>query len=207
MPIDRVKYPRCADYIDSLPRGLDSHPECAITGESMQVYLKMFPQLSELDGLPPQLQRLIHPPVPDGWIPEAHFLALAHAVRDAFFKTDQDYHHHVDLLNRELFNRPIYRALFRLLSPQLLVMGAAKRWNSIHRGTGLDVDATPVDTNGRRSVSGYFTYPSRLMDQLAIERYSRGWFVAVHMARAANPKLVVDSVKDTQAHYTMSWDL
>lgn len=206
MSMDSKKYPRCAAYIERLPHGLQSHPECTISGEALNVQDHLFPRMRELTDLPTQLVKIILPANRETWIPEAHAVALAHATRDAFFSTDAEYYKLVEKLNEELFNRPVFRALFRILSPQLLVMGAARRWGAIHRGTTLEVDATPTDGAGRRKIRGSFTFPTRLWDQMAIDRYSRGCLVAVRLAGGRNVVMSQESITETGASFILGWD-
>lgn len=206
MLMDNVKYPGCAAYIASLPQGLESYPQCTMVAEALQVQRSILPQMDQLTGLPAPLQQLIKPFPADQWVPEVHAIAVGHAIRDALFTRDEDHAKFIEQLNEQLLNRPLYRALFRLLSPQLLVMGAARRWNTLHRGTTLEADPTPVVQSGRRRIRAIFTFPPRLMDAFVVERYSRACLVAVRLSGGKNAIWEPGAVTDTRGEFSLTWD-
>ena len=77
---------------------------------------------------------------------------------------------HIYISNRTLLESPLYRALFRLASPSMLLRGAEWRWGQLHRGVGLDVQLNAGGMSGRITL----TYPHALFTSEFVQGIGMG---------------------------------
>lgn len=125
-------------YIEQLPDGLDSYPDCRARLQVFMVFLERVPR----HRWTPDFAAAIEPylDVADSaWVPEVLCSTITLMVRDQLRSDDAL----VKLAYEEsvaLYHKPLYRALMMVLSPTLVAMGTAKRWAASHRGSELAVE-------------------------------------------------------------------
>jgi hypothetical protein len=128
-----------ASYLETLPDGERSYPECQVKASVLRSSLDERPFGRDVP-LPPALRALVdHPPPVSVFIPEVLFNCTMLAVHEVHFPPplDAGYLDWVYERNVRLLKAPLYRALFLVLSPERLLVGLEKRWASFRRGSEL----------------------------------------------------------------------
>ncbi|MCA9714610.1 MAG: hypothetical protein KC468_07990 [Myxococcales bacterium] len=198
---DRSRYPALVDYLDSLPEGLESYPECMSKASAYRALVERLPFAEELEHLPPGLAELITHPVPvSAWISSARYNALFLVALDRFFARDEPraatwfYE-----LRVEMFRSILYRALMLAMSPAKIFRTAQRRWETFHRGTTLTVDFDPARPHGG---SARIDYPAHLQTPLTVRLLGSGLQAALEAAGARELEWQIDEY--TPEHTTMS---
>jgi hypothetical protein len=134
--LDRQSYPRLAAYLDQLPDGLDSFPECEA---KVSIHRTVSAFANEpLRGLPPVLQAHLDDVAPaEQWIPQCHTLALILAIVEARALAPEEESRWIRSAAGLLFSTPMYRLLIWAVSPRLMIKGADIRWSAFFRGSSL----------------------------------------------------------------------
>jgi serine/threonine protein kinase len=154
---------RLSNYLGTLPRGLDSHPQCTMHGAALRFCLARHP-LDDDDDLPEQVQVSLDtlaradPEAP--WIAEVPGRVLLAAIYDRHVRSPRTWDTLWFAIARARFMRELLG--FTAMGNGGALAGAlARLWNDFHRGTRLEL--TPTE-NGLALVLGY---PSGLLDPLA----------------------------------------
>ncbi len=135
-PVDARDLPRLRAYLNQLPQGLDSFPECRAKGS---VFGKVY-EFSEqrIEHLPPVLQALLErPPSATEWIPQCQALALIVAMVDARRLDSEAEKLWIREAATHLFASPMYRILMWAATPRMVFKSAHLRWSAFFRGTTL----------------------------------------------------------------------
>jgi hypothetical protein len=195
--------PRMAAYIAGLPGGLSAHPGCLAKGALVRSIVGDRPEIAKRAGeLPREVGRLLEePPLAGEWIPEAHFVALFHAVNDLLELDDAAVLVRARSRNRALFESPAYRILMAVLSPASLLRFAGKRWDNFHRGTFLEMAGTSDD--GVRVV---VRFPQGLFDRVVLLAFGQAFAAALELSGARSPDVVLEHVEAEAGHYRAVWD-
>lgn len=181
--------PALSAYIDGLPLGVDSHPGCTVKASVYRDALDSKGLDDVIDELPEALRMLVlEPPPVSAWVPEVHAIAIMTAIRDRHFESGQSgldaYEEWTHERNLRLLTRPLYRALFLLLSPERLLNGLGRRWGAFRRGTTLEVLES---SRGRAALR--LRYPTNLYDETALSGLSGAFRAAAEAAGARDPRL------------------
>jgi len=162
--------------------------------------------LDEVVGvIPGPLRELIEQPLPvTAWVPEVRSLSILIAVRDCHFSQDEAglraYEEWVFNRNRRLLQRPLYRALFLLLSPERLISGVEKRWSAFRRGTSLSV----IERSGGRAVVA-IRHPPHLLDPTAQLGMCAAFRAASVAAGARDVSSEVVCAAETETRCELRW--
>jgi hypothetical protein len=133
--------PSVARYLEKLPAGLASYPECLVKASVLRNSADPRVLGPEVP-LPPEVRALLdHPPPVSVWVPEVHYTVIQLATHEVHFPgpDPQAFITWVHARNVQLLSTPLYRALFLVLSPERVLLGLEKRWGSFRRGTQLQV--------------------------------------------------------------------
>lgn len=203
-PWDRAyaSLPRTRAYVRGLPEGLDSYPECASKASVWRNILKWTDASSLAGSVPPELLVFSSPDMVDGaWISAARSFAGHLALRDCLFPTDEAMYEHFRMVDRELLSGRLYRVLFALASPRMVVHAADRRFASMFKGITLEArDA------GTHRVQLSLKYPPGLLPPLVGRLYLIAFEEA---ARLAGGKNVVGKVLEhglTDELQELSWE-
>ena len=131
--------PSVARYLDSLPAGIRSYPDCLVKAAVLRNEADPKPLGPEVP-LPPEVRALVdHPPPVTVWVPEVHYTVSVLATREVHFPGADTgaFAAWMHERNVRLLRTPLYRALFFVLSPERLLAGVAQRWSMFRRGTEL----------------------------------------------------------------------
>jgi hypothetical protein len=144
-----VTYPRVGPqlraYLDRLPAGLDSYPECRAKAS---LYRGMTDGLTvDASGLAPELVDLLEQPRPvTDWIPEVHSHAILLAQYDQHFDDLEVFGAHSYAYQHRMWSSKLYAFMMRFVSPQRLIASTSQRWAQFHRGSTLQATRTGDDT-------------------------------------------------------------
>jgi len=202
--LDPVRYPSAAAYLASLPQGPASFPSCRMNRHVLEHVGADFPDLvTELDA-PSAVVDVFTARVNGDWITEATGNVIYLMIRDRFFRDDAAFRAWNQQNIDRLVRNPVFRAIMVLLSPSLVVMGAAKRWGSFHQGTEMKTEPMG-QAGGRMQVRGSLTYPEGIYDRRLLELHCSTFLAALVAARATEPDVKLGAVTPGRAEYVASW--
>jgi len=190
-------------YLASLPRGVESYPEAQVKASVYRDGLDSFDLAREVEGLPEPVAELILDPLPvTAWVPEVHSLSVLLALRDRLFEPGPEgldrYEHWVFERNLRLLRRPLYRALFLLISPERLLSGVERRWSAFRRGTSARVVAS-----GPGFAEIVISHPPKLYDQTVHRGLAGALRAAAAAAGARGPVAHLAGATDVEVHCTI----
>jgi len=191
------RFVRVQDYLDALPSGLDSYPDCLARSGLAQSFVEAAPRGRE--WLDPVVAELVPAPV-RGWVPEVRFLSALLAVGDAAGMTDDQLLSWNRETNHALYRGLLYRALMAMFSPAALIERAPGRWASFHRGTSLSV----VPDGPGRAV-GVLSYPPRLFTPLLLQCYVGAFAAGFEHARGHDVTVELSSTGEREARFLARW--
>ena len=200
--VDDAGFPNVARYLAGLPNGIDSYPGCLAKASLFRSMVDRSPLVGiGPDELPPVIVALLDDPPPvTAWIPEAHSHALLLAVYDRNFRSERAFATWCYQAQRELFEGPLYRFMFLVVSPMLLLRGAERRWRTFHRGSQLRVERT-----GSKSAHLTLTYPGALWDDVSLVGLCEGLRAAIEAAGARRAKVAVARSDEGRALLEGTW--
>jgi hypothetical protein len=202
--INKDKYPLTASYIESLPEGIKSYPDCLSKADSRENIRSEFPQLAEISSLPNPMLDFLKGNHKDPWMSETTSVALQLLVRDAIFKTDQEF---LDWCYKEhtlLFKKPHYKIIIHILSPTLLLIGATKKWAAFHKGSTF-TSKPQGKQDGKVKFHARLEFPEKLFPPL-MHKIQRGAYqAALDAVKAKEPRLEIIDSSDTHASYEITW--
>lgn len=193
------------DYLERLPDGLDSYPQCVAKASLLSHALESRPISPPPGSVPEPVQRLIEQPPPvSAWIPEVTFNAAVLAIYDEVFGgTDsKGFEDWVCDMNRQLFASPLYRVLFAFVSPSRLVSLSTSRWSAFHRGSTLTLLEARRDSSRIR-----LEFPPRLFGRVMLVGFTAGVRAAAMVAGARDASGELGEITDTFAEYTVQWTM
>lgn len=195
-------FPATAAYIARLPHGLDSHPDCQVKASLYRSTLEGRPiPRNAADALPPRLKQMVLSPAPvSAWVPEVQSLALVTAHLDVCCRSLSDFERSCYLRQRRLFDSPLYRAVVKLATPNLLLRTAALRWGALHRGTTLVVQA-----NERGVAHLSMEHPAHLWDKPTRLALTAGFRALLDLSGARNTTVEVVDASPTHMRMLGQW--
>jgi hypothetical protein len=193
--LDPARLPRAAAYLSSLPQGLQSFPRCRVRDVTVEPYARAFGALAEEPGLPTPVVDIFAGVGGGPTYPEVVFQLVHLVVRDRVFDDDAPFYEWIFDANAQLFDRPILRSLMRLVSPTLIVLGAAKRWGAFHDGSELTADRVVV-SGDRAETFSHLRYPSGLFSNVFLRGLEHVFMAALLSSRARAPRVKLARVED-----------
>jgi hypothetical protein len=205
MPLDSTRLPRTAGYLETLPSGFESFKGCEIRSTVFEPHVRDFARLGAEPSLPGPVADLLAGRLSDRmWVPEVVFQAAYLVVRDLGFEDDDAFHRWLFAANQEMFDKPLLRSLMKLVSPNLIVMGAAKRWSAFHQGSALLPGAVET-VDGRTVTVTRLKYPEGLFTRMFLVGLEHAFLAAVMAARTKDPRVELSAVEPGEATFTASW--
>lgn len=198
--MDRSAFPRVAEYLSALPAGWLSYPECECKASVYREALSTLGKPLDTTGLDSLLVDYIENPVPTSmWIPEVINAGIYLAICDRAFGDEERFLDWVYRVAVGTFEKPMYRALFYIASPERLARSGATRWAAFHRGTEYEVEVLAAGAKSQ------WRYPPNLMPRLVVLGSSRAVQAAYRAAGA--PKAVVKLIEfsATRARTETNW--
>jgi uncharacterized protein (TIGR02265 family) len=191
-----------AAYLETLPAGADSYPECSTKASLLRNAVESRP-LGPAVPLPPALRALVdHPPPVTAWVPEVLFNALMLAIREVHFDPSdvEGFLAWVYEQNRKILSTPLYRVLFFVVSPERLLVGMEKRWSSFRRGT----EARLVRL-GDRDVEIHVTSPPNLYAPQTVQGMAAALRATIDCAGAKRAAVEGTVKSSTEVVYRLRW--
>jgi len=193
------RWPRTLAYLDRLPTGVDSYPACTAKASVMLIFRQHIQEREDFGDLPEWLGELVRrPPLPSAWLPTVRIscvelMLVDELGEDAFFEFAQE-------ANREYLGSPLYRAAVRVLSPAMLVRGAALRWRHFHRGTlvrAQQIEPTLAHVK--------LSYPDHLFDPVIAREKGMAFQAATELSGAKDVRCEVLKYEPGQTRFALSW--
>lgn len=192
---------RTRAYLASLPLGIASYPECRSKVAVWRNIVRRTNTSNLPERVPTELRELLDLPLPEGaWFPAVHSFAGHLMLRDCLFTSDEAMYDHFRHVDRMLLAGPLYRVLFSLTSPHMVVHASDRRFATLFQG--LELSTARVDA---RSVEVCLDYPPRLCPPLVGRLFLIAFEVAVELAGGADVQGRVLAVKATGSRYALSW--
>ncbi|RYE99784.1 MAG: hypothetical protein EOO77_34995 [Oxalobacteraceae bacterium] len=201
--IDGAMYPSLKAYFDTMPQGILTHPSAQTRAfYSIELRKRLGTKLAE-SKLPFTLkQALLASWKPDDWIPATTYAALSCICADTLWRTQQEFHAGMYETASVMYASMLFRAVMFIMSPSLMMMGAASRWNGFHKGTSLRAEAA-TKTSGRFILG----YPSKLFAEPCLRSLGATFDCAISGAGAKNFTYKMTDVSDSNAVYQMTWSV
>ena len=201
--VDRDKFPCLARFLDTLPQGLDSYPECRAKAS---MYLNLAAQrpvpADDVCALPEPLRRMSEEPLPvSSWIPEVHSQAMMLAIYDRRFADIDEFGQYAYVQGKALLEGPLYAVAFKLVPPSLLVKTAVLRWRMFHRGATLE--AVPDGTNG---ATARIVHPSGLFEKITLRGICEGIRAALDLSTGGGASVEVSGVGIEHSSLRLRWN-
>ncbi len=195
--------PSVTSYLSRLPLGADSYPECMVKASLIHNAMASRP-LGDDVPLPTAVRTLLaHLPPVSMWVPEVYFNILMLAILDVHFGTRDliGYRDWVYTQNRKLFQTPLYRAVFLVVSPDRLLYGMEKRWESFRKGSMLR-----TRQQGPREVELHLTAPPSLYASVHVIGMSEALRAGIDAAGGKRSRVLGDLLSETEVCYRLMWE-
>jgi hypothetical protein len=204
--MDARSFPTAAAYVEKLVGGLSAHPQCLVKGSVMREILRAPFALELRHALPAEIAiHFEHVPVATSWVPEVHVQAMLLAIFDRFFAArpgggDAAFVEWAYEENRRLFDTPLYKVIFFVMSPERLMNGVEKRWGTFRRGTTLHV----VE---RRPgfVRLVVRHPGGLYTELLARVRATSFRAAAVCAGAHDARVRVEARRAAETDFVLTW--
>lgn len=197
--LDRSSLPTAAAYVEGLPHGLRSYPDCEARSDFVEMLLQEFPDPLRHPGVSEEARRLLLPVPGVGWMPDVTIVAMRLLARDVVFKDDAAFLKWSFESALKVFAKPTYRMLMFVLSPTLVLMGATKRWGTFRRGTELAAEIA----KGQASLK--LTYPQGLYPAIMLQSIGEMFRAALVGAKAGDVSVRVTKAGDTATTFEVRW--
>lgn len=194
-------------YLESLPDGLRSFPQCQVRGEVLDSTLEWLAEL-EVD-LDPSLREGVRTHRPLGramrWVPEVLLNAVFLHLADCGYPNDEACLRDVYRRQRMAYETPLYRVVLKVFSPTLLTMGATERWKAYRRGTELKVNKWKK-VGAKHVTIATLEHPPGLHTRLNLESLGEALVAAVDAAGARDARLeLLDELVPGEARFQLTY--
>jgi|LNFM01.1.fsa_nt_gb hypothetical protein len=195
--------PETCAYIDALPDGLASFPQCEVKGSVVRQIVEGVDR-SLLSALPEQSRALIaEPPPVSAWVREvpvnvlliatAEHLVRVSGRRDAMIERAFD-------ASQQLLSTPLYKILFLVVSPERLIAGVDRRWNALRRGSRLELLSHSAQSAQLRA-----HFPTGLYTRSLLELRAASMRAALACAGARGAEVELAAFVGDRVDFLCSW--
>jgi hypothetical protein len=191
-------FPRLSQFLNTLPNGASSYPECQGKASMFHIALQLHPIEEVPVGFPDHLRRYLGNEVlPNQWVSEVDYILFSIAMAE-IHGWDNDgmrrfWYRVMDRINTSA----MYGLLFRFLSARMLVTTVASRWSSFHLGTTCRAEKT---AGGLKMTLGY---PRGLFPELIVHGYVGVFEALASHSRLFKGQVELLSFNDVEARYLM----
>lgn len=194
--------PLTSAYLEQLPAGLDSYPEAMVKGSFIRAIVKERPDGFDPSVLPPELASVfLTPPQVADWVPEVKLVTVMTAQRDVAFSNDQDHRAFTRHMLSSILGGPMYRVLFRVISPQWMANKGEDKWQIMHRGTRRET--MELNDNGNL---GRLHYPQGLFSPMYVDMCAEAIASVYRLSRAPDPDVRVLEYTPTSSLLEVLYD-
>ncbi len=188
------------DYLDRLPDGIASYPEVRVKAAFLHSRLARLPSHVAQKMLPAEVRTLIASPVPSSFfIPVVPVFALNHAILDSF----DDVRAYLDFSaehNRVSLNSALYRVLFAMASPKMVLKRAASTWARIHDGINLETELGEGNT-----VTNVVTFPPHLAFPEILMTWQEAFAYTLGLSGGKEATVEIVEQSSTSVVYSGRW--
>ncbi|MEW5740676.1 MAG: hypothetical protein AB1938_17240 [Myxococcota bacterium] len=191
-------------YLASLPRGVDSYPDCVQKVSISREFLRFLPSAGLSGKVPAPVEELLGKRLPaSAWVPEVHACALLLAILDAHFSDAEAFVARAYVANKELLTGPLYRMLMFVASPLYLARNAESRWNTFHRGIKMATESLPQEKSGTAVFR--LEYPRLLLPEVLARSYSTAFKAALEAAGGRSVQVEVAGWQPETCRFSCTW--
>lgn len=188
-PIPRTRFPELASYLEQLPHGIDSYPECATKASLIRSSLDGHPFQPDWEQLPEPLRETLRsPPLPVVWAPAVLAKAVFCVIADTYYPSAELVREWSHKRGLRLANSATYRVLTRVAGVRNLLRATGRVNDMFQRGSGLRVETHQLGATLRLSHPKHLHPPlSHIANQagfLAILETTGAKDVAVDLTRS-----------------------
>jgi Protein of unknown function (DUF2378) len=200
-----VRFPTLAQYLEKLPKGLESHAALRVKGAIVRrLILDPVHALPLGVGLPEVLEGLVRaPPSANDWAPTVQLFSLHAAMFDSAFagkggtRAYEEWTFERDL---RLFKTDAFRALVAVEGPERLLTNYAARWSAFHRGTTLNVMHV-----SKAKVAIRLSYPAHSWPPISCLALAGAFRAAVVVAGAKEGEVTFTDDSPAASSFDISW--
>lgn len=140
--VDAARFPRLAHYLDLLPEGIHSYPECQSKGVLFRSAIDGHDLGDALERLPTELRELIESPPPAGvWVSAVLCDAAFHAVCDRFYPTEKAIREWTEARTRTTSKSRMYQRVMGVAGPGVFLRLAEPVHNRMfQKGTVVHIE-------------------------------------------------------------------
>lgn len=200
--LDAARWPIAAEYLRSLPEGLASFPDCQVLGTAYRGARERVRESGDPGSLPAPMKAFFEETDDKKWVPEVIGLCFQMMMFDLEGEEAGIRWFYDDA--KRIYKSPVLRYLMKLMSPTLVVMGAASRWGALRQGTKLESDPARKDADRIRAIARLH-YPAGLYPQRFIAGLAESFRAALDGARGSDVQVVVVDQRPGVAEYECSW--
>lgn len=199
-----TQLPALDAWVAGLPQGLASYPSCQVKGTMVRAVLRDGVHERFAAQLPRELRQWVDsPPLATQWVPEVEQLGLIVAAYDGHFAGaggEPAFLAWTQRGSQQALTSPVYKVMFAVAGPGLLLQGMSRRWSTLRRGTTLELVG-----QGSGWAEVEMRFEPRLYDDLLIRVRGRTFQSAVETAGGKNVSVRVESARETLARYRVEW--
>lgn len=200
-PMPAGHFPRLAAYLDALPAGLASYPDCQARTSLCVSLVEGMPSPAPRPGqVPEPLARYLARMPKDLWLPEVHVMAVSLTIADHFEMDDAAYLGWLEEVNRKYFSSLVLRVLMGFVSPTELAPRAPARWSAIHRGSTLTSEVLRPG-EGRIELE----FPPGLFAPILLQHLTAVFQAAFRHSRAKQAEVSLVDSSPTRGVYEARW--
>lgn len=199
--LDALAYPHLHTYLAALPAGLISHPQIKTRGRFSNILREKLSDVLRPGVLPPTLRLgLAHPCADDEWLLCSVYCALSALAHDTIWRSENEYHAGMFDIAKSMYSSTFHKALFFLMSPSLVVMGAARRWDNVYQGTKLS-----VEQQGKTHALLALEAPKNLFDDCSLRSIGAGFCAAIFVSGGKDPMCKTQFASDGRVTFSLTW--
>jgi len=197
-----VHSPLADAYLAALPDGLRSHPQCTMKASIMRDFAGGLDVKALESAVPPETKYVVHEHLPaSSWVPEVHCNVVLSVMIDVNFHSRvEGFLAHAHARNIALLSSPLYRALFFVSSPERVLRRAGDRWNTLRRGSSLNV----LD-HSSNSARLEVVYPKNLLPAHIAALRTATFEDVITCAGAKDARVEVESLEAERAVFKARW--
>ena len=194
--------PRVSAYLESLPDGFDSYPECRIVGGMVRALVRERPESLDLDRLPDQLRWMMdNPPGPTQFIPEVRLVAFSLALAELAFESDEAMLDWGEDRMWDLLGGTLSWIDLADPTPEQLAEMSDQARHTVRRGTDREI----IEFGDGYNV-GRVSYPEGFVPRLYAEIIARGILAGYRHSRAPAPRVELLEWTPTASTYRVTYD-
>jgi hypothetical protein len=199
--LDPARFPIASAYLERLPNGLASYPQCRCTANNVIAARDASPAVFRADGIDASLRRtILELRNPSLWVPDVLNVLSHLMVRDHDFDSDEGYLVWHQTQIGKLLETSAHRVLMFAIPPRLVMTLVTTAFNRIRRGTSLSTRRTPdgLEILLRHEAD---IYPEIILRGMAVI-----WREAILHANGKNVRVDLVRRTATETCFQAHWD-